>query len=193
MLGHKAGSRQALSIAWGGNARQDRGRRINSMGVEIERKFLVKSEAWKDCAHGALPIRQGYIATGPPTAVRVRIEGQRANLNIKKAVIDIRRDEFEYPIPLADAEEMLASLCNGLIVEKVRHLVDYEGLTWEVDVFRGRNEGLVVAEVELECEDMDVALPSWAGKEVSGDPRYLNTHLALKPFSSWQGRSTWNI
>lgn len=154
------------------------------VGREIERKFLVVNDGWKP-APASKAIRQGYLAFGPPASVRVRLAEGRADLNIKRSTLAVSREEFEYEIPLADGEALLAELCEGHIVEKTRHLVDYGGLTWEVDVFSGVNEGLVVAEVELEREDQPVETPPWAGEEVSGDPRYLNSNLAQHPYRDW--------
>lgn len=154
------------------------------MGSEIERKFLVVGEGWRVGARAA-PCRQGYLAVGPPVAVRVRIMGGRATLNIKRAILDIERDEFEYPLPLEDAEALLAGLCQGTVIEKTRYVTRYADLVWEVDVFEGANAGLVVAEVELDHAVQRVDLPPWVGAEVSGDPRYLNTSLALHPYTRW--------
>lgn len=155
------------------------------MGTEIERKFLVKDDSWRTPDLARTPIRQGYLAVGPPAAVRVRIAGDKAILNIKSAVINITRLEFEYPVPLDDAREILESVCDGRIVHKTRFLVDHAGMTWEVDVFEGANQGLVVAELELESEDQPFEKPPWLGDEVSGDPRYLNTHLSRHPYTEW--------
>ncbi len=154
------------------------------MGREIERKFLVAEDAWRP-GFDPKPMRQGYLAFGPPVSIRVRASGGRAFLNIKQSTLDISRDEFEYEIPTEDAEFMLANLCAGRLIEKTRHHVRHGGLVWEVDVFEGANAGLVVAEVELEDAGQPVDVPPWAGPEVSGDPRYLNSSLAQRPFSTW--------
>ncbi|HOE64989.1 MAG TPA: CYTH domain-containing protein [Candidatus Hydrogenedentes bacterium] len=154
------------------------------MGYEIERKFLVMGDAWREGAAGA-SMRQGYLCLGPPSSVRVRIEGSRAFLNVKQSTLAITRAEFDYPIPLADAEAMLVSLCVGAPVVKTRYRVPYEGFMWEVDVFEGANAPLVLAEIELASADQAFAPPPWIGAEVSGDPRYLNTHLSVCPFSQW--------
>lgn len=154
------------------------------MGTEIERKFLVRGVAWRDVAK-AEPCRQGYLAYGPPVAVRIRIMGGIASLNIKTATTAITRSEFEYEIPIADGESILATSCAGAIIEKTRHCVEYGGRTWEVDVFEGANAGLVVAEIELDSEDEPFEPPPWLGREVSGDPRYLNTSLCKRPYSEW--------
>ena len=154
------------------------------MGKEIERKFLVIDQRWKEGVTG-VPYRQAYLAVGPPLAVRIRIAGARAFLNIKKSTLDITRDEFEYPIPLEDAEAMLNGLCEGNPIEKVRYTVPHGGMLWEVDVFEGANHGLVVAEIELSDPDQHFDRPPWLGQEVSGDPRYLNTSLSRNPYSRW--------
>lgn len=154
------------------------------MGTEIERKFRVRGIAWRNAAKTE-PCRQGYLSYGPPVAVRVRIMGGVATLNIKTSTTAIRRHEFEYEIPLVDAESILATSCAGAIVEKTRHCVEYGGKTWEVDVFEGANAGLVVAEIELDSEDEVFERPPWLGREVSGDPRYLNTSLCQRPYSEW--------
>ncbi len=154
------------------------------MGTEIERKFLVHGGAWRAGAEGQ-PCRQGYLCVGPPVAVRVRIMNGRAMLNAKKATLDLTRDEFEYPIPLDDAEAILAGLCMGWPIEKTRYKVRFEGHLWEVDEFLGANEGLVVAEIELASESEAFVPPPWLGEEVSADPRYLNSSLALYPYSQW--------
>jgi len=157
------------------------------MGTEIERKFVVTGDGWRQGATG-VAMRQGYLVTGPPVSVRVRIAGEDARLNIKKAVgevTNIVRHEFEYPIPLADAEAMLDALAEGHSVEKTRYRVDYQGALFEVDVFEGLNAGLVVAEIELETPEQAFPKPPWLGEEVSGNRRYLNSALSITPFSSW--------
>ncbi len=154
------------------------------MGVELERKFLLYSDEWRP-AQRVQRFRQGYLATGPPVAVRVRVMDDRANINIKRVISDIKREEFEYAIPLKDAEEILERLCVGHRIEKTRHYVEYEGFVWEIDEFEGENAGLIVAEVEFERENQTIPLPPWLGEEVSSDPRYLNANLAFRPYSQW--------
>jgi adenylate cyclase len=156
------------------------------MPREIERKFLVAGESWRAGAHGVL-YRQGYLGAGDRAActVRVRVAGERAWLTIKGPSAGGARDEYEYPVPVADAEEMLSRLCTGGRVEKLRHRVPYAGRTWEVDEFTGENAPLVVAEVELDSVDAEVSLPPWVGREVTEDPRYTNAALALRPYSRW--------
>ena len=154
------------------------------MGVEIERKFLVRSDAWRGLAEGEA-YRQGYICVGPPAAVRARVIGNRAVLTIKQATNSIVRDEFEYAIPLAEAEAIIERLCRGRVVEKTRYRIPAGPVVWEVDEFHDRNEGLVVAEVELDDEDQVIEKPDWVGEEVSRDPRYLNTSLSERPYTEW--------
>lgn len=155
------------------------------MGHEIERKYLVGSESWRTGVTSATHLVQGYLTTGPQVTVRVRIAGERAYLTIKGQSEGISRAEFEYPIPVPDAEVMLATLAQPGVIDKVRHLVPHAGRTWEVDVFAGDNAGLIVAEVELESDQAHVELPEWVGSEVSGDPRYYNSELSRNPYSSW--------
>ncbi|MDX2213567.1 MAG: CYTH domain-containing protein [Oculatellaceae cyanobacterium bins.114] len=153
------------------------------MAVEIERKFLVKGDEWRSLAQGTL-YRQGYIASGQRT-VRVRIAGDHAYLTIKGGSNGIARSEYEYEIPLVDAIEMLATLCDRPLIEKIRYRLDYQGLLWEIDEFMGENHGLIMAEVELTDVNQVVSLPAWVGEEVSTDVRYFNSNLAKHPFQSW--------
>jgi adenylate cyclase len=155
------------------------------MAREIERKFLVTDEGWRAAAASSSRYRQGYLANTDRCSVRVRVAGDRAFLNIKSATLGISRTEFEYPVPVAEAEHMLARFCQGHLVEKRRYFVPHQGRTWEVDVFEGINRGLVIAELELEEEGARFALPSWAGTEVSSDPRYYNVYLARHPYTQW--------
>lgn len=155
------------------------------MGKEIERKFLVKSGNFKENAKKE-HIHQGFLSTEKERVVRVRIMGAEAYLTIKGLSEGITRKEFEYKIPLEDARVLLRELCKKPTIEKYRYRVEHGGLTWEVDEFLGANEGLVVAEVELEDPDQEVSLPSWAGREVSGDPRYFNSNLVKDPYKNWK-------
>ena len=155
------------------------------MGLEIERKFLLRNDAWRDHADGGTPYRQGYLVGSERASVRVRIEGEVARLNIKSATLGIRRQEYEYAIPIEEAEEMLETLCEQPQIEKTRYKVPYAGRIWEVDVFAGANTGLMVAEVELASEDEKLQLPDWAGEEVSDDPRYYNVCLVKHPYTAW--------
>jgi len=153
---------------------------------EIERKFLVTGDAWRVGSTG-VPYRQGYLSAGADArcTVRVRIAGEHAFLTVKGRAVEGARDEYEYRIPVADAEEMLERLCVGVRIEKSRHRVPFAGHTWEVDEFTGENAPLVVAEVELDRIDAEVALPPWVGLEVTYDPRYTNAALARLPYSRW--------
>ena len=155
------------------------------MALEIERKFLLKNDAWRAEAGEGTRYRQAYIASGPPAAVRVRIAGSRALLNIKKASLDITRDEFEYPIPVADAEALADRVRVGALIEKTRYKIPQGKHTWEIDVFHGLNEGLIVAEIELDHAEETFVRPAWLGPEVSAEPRYLNACLALHPYTAW--------
>jgi adenylate cyclase len=156
------------------------------MGKEIERKYLVRNDAWRACASGGAAYRQGYLSLDPERSVRVRIAGDRGFLTVKGKSEGASRDEFEYPIPASEAREMLDRLCVPPIIEKTRYLVFVNGMKWEIDEFTGENHGLVVAEVELENENQQVALPSWLGTEVTSDARYYNLSLVRKPFSQWE-------
>ncbi|MCO6411148.1 MAG: CYTH domain-containing protein [Thiogranum sp.] len=155
------------------------------MAIEIERKYLVKDDSWRENADAGVFYSQGYISSDPRSSVRVRVAGQHAWLNIKSAATPIRRLEFEYPIPLHDAREILEKLCADPPVEKVRYHVHHAGRVWEVDVFEGANAGLVVAEIELDDEQERFDSPPWLGDEVSHDPRYYNMNLARLPYSRW--------
>lgn len=154
------------------------------MGVEIERKFLVRDQRWKSLAPGVL-LRQGYLSSTPERVVRVRIEGERALLTIKGRNVGAARGEWEYPIPLFDAQTFLDELCERPIIEKYRYRIPWHGLVWEVDEFLGENAGLVVAEIELHSEQQVFEKPAWVGEEVTYDPRYYNANLLRHPYSRW--------
>lgn len=153
------------------------------MGIEIERKFLVRDRSVLDASHG-VAYRQGYLSIDPARTVRVRVAGGHAFLTIKGLSNGPSRAEFEYEIPADDGGDLLA-LCEGPPVEKTRHRVEHAGQAWEVDVFHGANEGLVVAEVELASSDALVLIPEWVGDEVTSDPRYFNANLVGHPYRSW--------
>ncbi|XUY26364.1 CYTH domain-containing protein [Agrobacterium sp. rho-8.1] len=154
------------------------------MAKEIERKFLVADESWREEIVTRTRFRQGYIVSLDDRSVRVRIKGDdAATLTIKVGTNSLVRDEYEYDIPVADAEELLNS-APGFIIEKIRYTVEHEGFVWEVDVFDGLYRGLVVAEVELSAETDQPALPAWIGEEVTGDHRYSNQHLATDDLST---------
>ena len=155
------------------------------MGIEIERKFLVVDDSWREEASAGMRYRQGYLATDPRNSVRVRVCGDKAWLNIKSATVGIVRREYEYEIPSADAHSILEELCVKPLIEKTRFIVAHDGRAWEVDVFEGDNSGLVVAEIELESVRDEFTLPAWIGEDVSGDVRYYNQRLVEHPYSSW--------
>lgn len=155
------------------------------MGVEIERKFLVVGDAWRTLGESTL-LRQGYLSVDAIRTVRVRIDGERAFLTIKGKSVGASRGEWEYPIPVLDAAELLDTLCQQPLVEKVRHRIASGAHTWEVDEFLGANAGLVVAEIELGSEDETFEKPDWIGREVTGDTRYFNSQLISHPYSQWK-------
>jgi adenylate cyclase len=154
------------------------------MGIEIERKFLVAGDGWRQQAARQTRFSQGYLSRDPARTVRVRVAGEHAFLTIKGATTGATRAEFEYEVPVADAQQLLA-LADGPVVEKIRHLCEIDGMTWEVDEFLGANAGLVVAEIELQSEAQAFTRPGWLGAEVTGDARYVNANLAVQPYSSW--------
>jgi len=154
------------------------------MALEIERKYLVAGTDWRVPGSGT-HYRQGYLSTVPERSVRVRIAGDKAYLTVKGAGTGAVRAEYEYAIPVKDACEMLDNLCKRPLIEKTRYTIEIQGLTWEVDEFRGANAGLVIAEVELEKEDQAIELPDWIGREVTGDPRYYNAYLIANPYNNW--------
>ena len=155
------------------------------MAEEIERKFLVTGDGWRDRAIGSF-YTQGYISTAQAgQTVRVRIVGEQAYLTLKGPTTGITRTEFEYSIPVADAKEMLASMCDRPLIEKIRYRLPIGDIVWEIDEFKGDNAGLIVAEVELKSETQQIEMPTWLGKEVSGDPRYYNARLSSQPYCSW--------
>ena len=155
------------------------------MGVEIERKFLVDGDAWRTLGEATL-LRQGYLSADPARTVRVRIDGERAFLTIKGKSVGASRGEWEYPIPVAEAAELLDGLCQQPLVEKVRRRIALGPHTWEVDEFLGVNAGLVVAEIELASEDEAFDKPDWIGREVTGETRYFNSNLIRHPYSQWK-------
>ncbi len=148
-----------------------------NMGLEIERKFLLKNDSWRAQVRRSTNCAQGYLSFGPPVTVRVRLTPEKAFLCVKGANTGISRQEFEYAIPPEEAEELLL-LCQGRLIKKTRHLVDFGGLTWEIDEFFGDNAGLFVAEVELQSPDQEFERPDWLGEEVSGNPAYYNANMA---------------
>lgn len=153
------------------------------MGIEIERKFLVVDPSVVDGVEGSA-LRQGYLSRAPQRTVRVRRSGDQAWVTVKGLSRGPTRTEWEWAIPVDDADGLFA-ICDGPVLEKTRYRIDHASRTWEVDVFAGANAGLVLAEIELEAEDADVTLPPWVGREVTDDPRYYNSALAVSPVSTW--------
>jgi adenylate cyclase len=155
------------------------------MSFEIERKFLVSGDGWRELVTAQIPIRQAYLSSDGKASIRVRIKGDStATLSIKSRPVDLRRLEFEYPIPVLEAEAMF-KLRQGSVIEKVRHVVPWGGLAWEIDVFAGENAGLLIAEIELSDERQQVDLPVWIGTEVTGQRAYYNSALVQHPFAAW--------
>lgn len=155
------------------------------MAVEIERKFLVAGDGWRDRVEGETRLVQGYLNEDARTTVRVRIRGETAWLTLKGATQGISRLEFEYPIPVADAETLLRELAVSPLIEKTRYRVRHGGHLWELDVFADANAGLMLAELELTTVDEAFERPDWLGAEVSDDPRYFNANLARHPYRDW--------
>ncbi len=151
------------------------------MGIEIERKFLVKNDSWRNSDIKGIFIKQGYLKNSIDSVVRVRIAGKKAYICVKGKTINASRLEFEYEIPLQDAEEMLEKLCPKPLIEKIRYKVWYKGLKWEIDEFLRHNKGLVIAEIELDKPDQALNYPEWIGKEVTDDPGYFNSNLMHNP------------
>jgi adenylate cyclase len=155
------------------------------MSFEIERKFLVSGDGWRDLVTTRIPIRQAYLSSDGKASIRVRIKGEGvATLSIKSRPVDLRRLELEYSIPVLEAEALI-QLRHGSLIEKVRHVVPWGGLAWEIDVFSGENAGLVIAEIELRDEHQHIDLPDWIGTEVTGQRAYYNSALVQHPFAAW--------
>ncbi|MDH3656290.1 MAG: CYTH domain-containing protein [Myxococcales bacterium] len=154
------------------------------MPAEIERKFLVIGDDWRDTAEGTR-FRQGFLSTEPERTVRVRVAGTQGSITVKGKTVGATREEFEYTIPLLDAQRLLDGLCKRPLIEKVRYTLTVGRHVWEIDVFEGENAGLRVAEVELESEGEAFEKPDWAGREVTDDPRYFNSNLVANPFRTW--------
>ena len=154
------------------------------MGKEIERKFLVKESNWQKSLKGLL-IQQGYIVIRKEKVVRIRIMNNKGYLTIKGTTTGATRNEYEYEIPLEDARQMLNNLCEKPILEKHRYKINHDGMTWGIDIFHRDNEGLIVAEIELEYEDQEFEKPDWVDMEVTDDPKYFNSNLVKNPFNKW--------
>ena len=154
------------------------------MAQEIERKFRVANDDWRAMASSSSSLKQGYLSSSAEATVRVRLEDNLGTLTIKSKTKGITRNEFEYAIPAQEAEELLI-ICSGPLIEKTRYRIPQENHTWEIDVFEGDNDGLIIAEIELTSEDDYFAKPQWLGEEVSGDSRYYNSNLATHPYVNW--------
>ncbi|MGZ8240073.1 MAG: CYTH domain-containing protein [Methylobacter sp.] len=155
------------------------------MAIEIEHKFLLANSDWRRQVSRSVKYRQGYLSSQASSSIRVRISDDHAWLNIKSATIGNHRHEYEYEIPLIDAEEIINNLCRKPLIEKIRHFVTDDGNIWEIDEFEGENKGLIVAEIELPKIGRPFSKPHWLGPEVTHDLRYYNNNLALHPFSEW--------
>jgi adenylate cyclase len=158
------------------------------MAIEIEHKFLLSNDDWRQHVAYTAQYLQGYLSSDAQSSIRVRISDTQAWLNIKSATVGNHRQEYEYPIPLNDAKEILESLCKKPIIVKTRHFIVQGRHTWEIDEFQGDNQGLIVAEIELSQRDEHFDKPAWLGEEVTGDLRYYNNNLAKFPFSLWKDR-----
>ena len=155
------------------------------MATEIERKFLVLNDDWRAIVESDMQIIQAYLASNEFSSTRIRIQGDKANINIKSATLGITRTEFEYAIPVDDAQLMIDDLCIKPVIEKTRYIVKHMQHRWEIDVFSGDNKGLIVAEIELSSPDETFEKPSWIGEEVSNDARYYNVCLVKNPYKTW--------
>jgi adenylate cyclase len=155
------------------------------MALEIERKFLLRSDEWRSQIATRLLLRQGYLSSGSRSSIRARIAGEQAWLTLKANRSGMSRLEYEYPIPRRDADEILEALCEGPLIEKYRHELRVGAHVWEIDEFLGDNVGLIVAEIELDDESEAFERPTWLGMEVTHDERYYNFNLAKRPFNSW--------
>lgn len=156
------------------------------MSFEIERKFRVRGSEWREHVVRRVHIQQAYLSSDGKASIRVRIkDSQSATLSIKSLPAELRRLELEYPLSIQDAEALMQLRC-GAVLEKVRHIVPAGDLEWEVDVFLGENDGLIIAEIELSQIDQSIDLPGWIGREVTGEAPYYNSSLVQHPFRTWQ-------
>lgn len=155
------------------------------MAIEIEHKFLLADDSWRACVTHSIRYRQGYLSSQATSSIRVRTSNEHAWLNIKSATIGTHRNEYEYEIPLADADEILNTLCKKPLIEKTRYFISDNGHTWEIDEFDGDNQGLIVAEIELSEIGASFVKPAWLGAEVTDDLRYYNNNLSLHPYKTW--------
>lgn len=158
---------------------------FEQMGKEIERKFLVKGDEFRKLAEGVM-YRQGYLNNAKERTVRIRTVGDKAFLTIKGITVGATRVEYEYEIPLKDCNFMLDNLAEKPLIEKKRYKIPMDGFIWEIDEFFGANNGLIVAEIELQSEDQKFPKPDWIGGEVTGDPRYFNSNLIKNPYENWK-------
>lgn len=156
------------------------------MALEIEHKFLLANDDWRNHIQRSVRYRQGYLSSLPTSSIRIRVSDNHAWLNIKSATIGTQRHEYEYEIPLPDADELLTTLCKKPLIEKIRHFVEDNNKIWEIDEFEGENEGLIIAEIELSETGETFTKPAWLGAEVTDDLRYYNNNLALHPYSEWK-------
>jgi len=156
------------------------------MALEVEHKFLLNNANWRKLVKRSAVYRQGYLSSDSSCSIRVRISNDQAWLNIKSATIGTQRSEYEYQIPVQDADEMLDNLCRKPLIEKIRHFVDYAGHVWEIDEFQNDNAGLIVAEIELSEVGEEFLIPDWVGAEVTDDVRYYNHNLSLHPYNTWR-------
>ncbi len=154
------------------------------MGVEIERKFLLANDDWRMLAKGVC-YRQGYLYENRESVVRIRTIKDKGYLTLKWKTTGITRAEYEYEIPQQDCIEMLKRVAQKSIIEKYRYIIEYKGFVWEIDEFSGENQGLIVAEVELDSENQKFTKPEWVGREVTDDPRYFNSNLINHPYKKW--------
>ncbi len=156
------------------------------MAIEIEHKFLLANDDWRNHVSRSVKYRQGYLSSQATSSIRVRISDDHAWLNIKSATIGTHRHEYEYEIPLTDADEILTNLCRKPLIEKTRYFVTHDHHLWEIDEFDGDNQGLIVAEIELDAIGQSFSRPLWLGQEVTEDLRYYNNNLAVHPYSEWR-------
>ncbi|WP_432743976.1 CYTH domain-containing protein [Methylobacter sp. G7] len=156
------------------------------MAIEIEHKFLLANDDWRKYVSHSVEYRQGYLSSQATSSIRVRISNDHAWLNIKTATVGTHRHEYEYEIPMTDANEILMHLCRKPLIEKARHFVTDDNHLWEIDEFAGDNQGLIVAEIELDETGQSFSKPDWLGLEVTGDLRYYNNNLAIHPYSEWR-------
>lgn len=158
------------------------------MAIEIEHKFLLANDDWRKATQKSIKYKQGYLSSQPTSSIRIRVSDKQAWLNIKSATIGTQRLEFEYEIPLPDAEEIIAILCGKPLIEKTRHFVPIDDNIWEIDEFEGDNYGLIVAEIELSEAGQRFTRPHWLGEEVTHDLRYYNNNLAVNPYKNWSNK-----